>query len=99
MLLSHKKEGMWASSNDMDEPRMYYTEWSKSKRGKQISYIKAYTWNLGRWHRRIYLQGRSGAAEKTLADKVGEGEGGRAESSLEALTVTYVRETARGGAV
>ena len=79
MLLSHKKEGMWASSNDADEPRVYYTERSKSKREKQISYIKAYIWNLGRWHRWIYLQGSNGVAdtEKTLVDTVGEGEGGQ----------------------
>ena len=30
----------------MDEPRAYYTECSKSEREKQISYMKAYNWNL-----------------------------------------------------
>ena len=30
----------------MDEPRACYTEWSKSERGKQISYINAYIRNL-----------------------------------------------------
>ena len=35
MLLSHKKEHIWVSSNDVDEPRTYYTEWSKSEREKQ----------------------------------------------------------------
>ena len=34
ILLSHKKECIWASSNEMDEPRAYYTEWSKSEREK-----------------------------------------------------------------
>ena len=29
--LSHKKEHIWVSSNDVDEPRAYYTEWSKSE--------------------------------------------------------------------
>ena len=33
----------------MDEPRAYYTEWSKSEREKQILYINAYIWNLERW--------------------------------------------------
>ena len=28
--LSHKKECIWVSSNEMDEPRAYYTEWSNS---------------------------------------------------------------------
>ena len=38
ILLSHKKEHVWVSSNEMNEPRAYYTEWSKSEREKQISY-------------------------------------------------------------
>ena len=27
-----KKEHIWVSSNEVDEPRAYYTEWSKSER-------------------------------------------------------------------
>ena len=46
VLLSHKKEHNWVSSNVVDEPRAYYTEWSKLETEKQISYINAYTWNL-----------------------------------------------------
>ena len=34
--ISHKKEHIWVSSNEVDEPRAYYTEWSKSE--KQILY-------------------------------------------------------------
>ena len=30
--LSHKKECIWVSSNEVDEPKTYYTEWSKSER-------------------------------------------------------------------
>ena len=30
-LLSPKKKHIWVSSNDVDEPRTYYTEWSKSE--------------------------------------------------------------------
>ena len=26
ILLSYKKEGIWVSSNEVDEPRAYYTE-------------------------------------------------------------------------
>ena len=29
---SHKKEYIWVSSNELDELRAYYTEWSKSER-------------------------------------------------------------------
>ena len=32
ILLKHKKEHIWVSSNEMDKPRAYYTEWSKSER-------------------------------------------------------------------
>ena len=42
ILLSYKKEHIWVSSNVMNEPRAYYTEWSKSARGGQVSYINTY---------------------------------------------------------
>ena len=32
ILLSHRKEHLWFSSNEVDEPRTYYIEWSKSER-------------------------------------------------------------------
>ena len=32
LLLSQKKEHILVSSNEVDEPRDYYTEWSKSER-------------------------------------------------------------------
>ena len=35
-LLSQKKECIWVSANEVDEPRAYYTEWSKSEIEKQI---------------------------------------------------------------
>ena len=40
ILCSHKKEHIWASSNEMDEPTAYYTQWSKpeSKKKKNILY-------------------------------------------------------------
>ena len=31
ILLSHKKEHIWVSSNKVDEPRAYCTEWNKSE--------------------------------------------------------------------
>ena len=39
ILLTHRKEHIWVSANEVDEPRAYYTEWSKSEREKQIPYI------------------------------------------------------------
>ena len=34
VLLSHKKEWIWVSSREEDEPRACYTEWGKSEREK-----------------------------------------------------------------
>ena len=34
--LSHTKECIWVSFNEVDEPRAYYTEWSKWESEKQI---------------------------------------------------------------
>ena len=32
ILLSHKKEHIWVSPKEVDEPRAHYTEWIKSER-------------------------------------------------------------------
>ena len=32
ILLSHKKEHIWVSSDEVDEPRTCYSEWSKLER-------------------------------------------------------------------
>ena len=32
ILFSHKKEYIWVSSNDVDEPRVYYLGWRKSEK-------------------------------------------------------------------
>ena len=89
ILLSHKKEHIWVSSNEVDEPRAYYTEWSKSEREKQILYINTYTRNLGRWYGWTYLQGYSGDTSVLLPGKshgrrslVGCSPWGREESDM-----------------
>ena len=48
MLLSFKKEGIWVSTNEVDEPRVYFTEWSKSERERQTLYINTRVWSLER---------------------------------------------------
>ena len=60
ILLSHKMGPIWVSSNEVDELRAYYTQWSKSEREKQISYTNTYIWNLERWYWWKYLQGSNG---------------------------------------
>ena len=49
VLLSHQKEYIWISSNEVDETGTYYTEWSKPERKTLIQYTNAYIWNLERW--------------------------------------------------
>ena len=96
ILLSHKKEFIWVSSNEVDEPRNYNTEWSKSEREKQMSYTNVYIWNLEGWYWQICSQSSNGDAdiENTLMDK-GWGEEGEGqingESSMDAYTLTYVK--------
>ena len=51
ILPSHKKKCHWDICKDVDGPRVCHTGWSKSERGKQLSYIKACMWNLQKWYR------------------------------------------------
>ena len=44
---------------DVDGPRDHCTEWSKSEREKQVSYINSYMWNLQKWYRGPYIQDRN----------------------------------------
>ena len=57
ILLSYKKKCIWISCNDVDEPRAYCTELSKSERERQILYNNAYTLDLEGWYQRSYAQG------------------------------------------
>ena len=42
----NKQEQIWVSCSQVDEPRAYYTEWSKSEREKWILYINTYVCEL-----------------------------------------------------
>ena len=70
-LLSYKKECIWVSSNEVDEPGAYYTEWSKSERERQMLYINAYIWNFKRRYWWSYMQGTKGDTDvkKRLMEK------------------------------
>ena len=46
---------IWVSSDEVDETRIYYTEWSESEKERQISYSNAYIWNLEKRCWRSYL--------------------------------------------
>ena len=51
-------------------PGVYYTEWSKAEREKQILHIHVYIWSLERWYWQTYLPGNNGDAdmERRLMD-------------------------------
>ena len=48
ILLCHSKEGNNAICSNMDGPREYHTEWSKSDGEVGLSYDISYMWNLKR---------------------------------------------------
>ena len=61
----------------MDELKVWHREWSKSEREKQIYYINAQVWNLEKWCRWIYLQGKNrgaGIREQRVLMKIESGE-------------------------
>ena len=72
ILLSHIHEWNWISCSDVDETGVYQTEWSKSEREKQISYINAYMWNLEKMTLMKLFAGknRSTDVEKGLVDSL-----------------------------
>ena len=95
ILLSYKNECIWVSSNEVDEPGAYYTEWSKSERERQIVYINTYIWNLERWYQRFHMQGRKVDTDikNRLLDSVGEGKGGMIwENNIETYTLPDVKQ-------
>ena len=88
------KEWIWIRWADVDEHRACYTEWSKSERERQISYINVYILNLEKWFWWTYLQGRKRDSdiENRLGDTEREGEGGtNQKSNMETYTLSYVK--------
>ena len=78
ILLRYKKERNWVICRYVDGPIDCHTEWSKSEREKQISYINACMWNLEKWYRWTGLQGinRDTDVENKLMDTKAESGGG-----------------------
>ena len=99
ILLSHKKEWMWIIWTDVDGSRACYTEWSKSEREKQISYINPCICNLEKWCWWKYLQGgnRDTDVGNRLADSVGKWEGAMNwENSIDMYTLPCVKQIVSG---
>ena len=97
ILLSHKKEWIWVSSSEVDEHITCYIDWSSQK--EENKYNNTNIWNLEKWYRWTYFQGRNRDAdiENRLVGTVGEGEGGTNwESSIETYTLPYGKQITKG---
>ena len=85
----------------MNKPRAFYTEWSKSERGKQIPHVNIYIWNLEIccWWNYLHVSNEDTDIESRLKEK-SEGEEGEGEmngeSIMEAYTLTYLKQIAYG---
>ena len=69
---------------------LFYAEWCKSEREKQISYINSYIWNQEKWYSWTYFHGRNGDLdiENGLVDTVAEEESvTNGESSIDICTL------------
>ena len=75
ILLSHKKECLWVSSDKVDEPRAYYTEWSESERERQILYSNIC----------IYMESRKMVLENLFTGQQWRSKGGLAAQRLKRL--------------
>ena len=71
VLLSHKKEWNWVICRHINVFGDCHTEWSKSERVKQISYINASMWNLEKWRKWSYLQSRNRNTNKGMNWRLG----------------------------
>ena len=69
ILLNRKKECIWVSANEVDEPIAYYKEWSKSEREKQMLYINACMWNLERWYWKVTATSCEGCRDSWPPEK------------------------------
>ena len=77
ILLSHKKDGIWLSSNEVDEPRAYYMG-EVNQKEKDKYYILAHTciWSLGRRCSRAVCRAANEAQRTDLRTRWGKGRWG-----------------------
>ena len=90
-ITSHIKKCICVHSNEVNEPRAYYTEWSKSE--KQVYNINAYMKSRKVVQMNLLAgQHRDTDINNRLVDTVGEEEGGTNwESSMETIILPCVK--------
>ena len=86
----------WVICSEVDEPRVYHTEWSKSEREIQIPYAITYMWNLKKWYKWNYFQNRNRVTDvenKLMVTKVEVGEGRviNWETESDIYTLLYIK--------
>ena len=89
--LSHKKECIWVSSDEVDEPKVCNIQSEVSQKEKDKHRILRHIWNLEKWYWRIYLQGSSRETdiENRFMDTRGRGRG-EGEMYGESNMETYI---------
>ena len=78
---------------------IFFTEWCKSEKEKQISYINTCMWNLEKqyWGTCLQHRDRDADVDNGFVDTARGGEGGtNCESSTETSTPPYVKQRASG---
>ena len=91
ILLSYQKEHIWVSSNKVDEPGAYYTEWI-IRNGKKY-YILTHIYGILKVVQTILHAGqqRRHRRKNRLLGSMGEGKDGMIwENNIESYTLPYV---------
>ena len=101
LLLSHKKEYILISSNEVDETEAYYTKWSKPERETPIQYTNIYMEFRKKLTITLYArqQKRHRCIEQSFGF-CGEDKGGMIwENSIETCILSYVKQIASPGSM
>ena len=98
ILLSYRKQCIWISSNEVDEPRAYYTEWSKSERDKyHIKHIYMVARKIILMILLLQDSKRDTNIENRLMVTMGKEEGEMTwENSIKTYTWPYVKKIGSG---
>ena len=90
ILLNHKKEWHCVICRDVDVSTDCHTEWNRTKREKQISYINVYMWNIVKRCRRPYLQSRNRHTDIENKYMDSKWRGGKRVELIGRMRLTYI---------
>ena len=84
ILLDHKKEHIWVSSNEVDEPTAYYAEWTKEEK-KNIIY-----WRIYMESRKTVLINLFAKQQWTHRHREQNSQGKEREGQIERVTLKHI---------